>query len=312
MSIETLEKKFSVPGTARLSVSNIRGSVKVQPGENGEITVIASKHTNSRNAEHTRIELSQSDDGDVTVATRYDQHGFGFILKNHPCKVDYDLRVPEECALKLRGVSNSASIEGISGHMDIASVSGDIDLRAFAGDLKVRNVSGDIFGQDLSASAHLQVVSGDIKMTQVNFPTLRGKTVSGNIEIESPLGDGPYEFNTVSGDVKFIIPQLRGATIHSQTLSGKVRTSAPISGLEHSRNNYHVVLEGGGVDIAHKSVSGDFILVSMGDDGASQESSNHAAVKTGPESSSEILDRLANGDLSVDEAVLLIAENGPD
>ena len=164
MSIETLEKKFTCTGTASLSLTNVRGSVNIQPGEDGEITIIASKRINTGNAENTRIELSQTEAGEVKVATRYDHGGFGFFRKNHPCKVDYDIRVPETCILKVRGVSNSTSIEGVTGRKDISSVSGDIDLRNLNGEIKVKNVSGDIDGKEVSGSAHLEVVSGDIKI----------------------------------------------------------------------------------------------------------------------------------------------------
>jgi DUF4097 and DUF4098 domain-containing protein YvlB len=312
MSIETLERKFTLTGTASLSLANVRGSVNIQPGEDGEITIIASKRTNTGNAENTRIELSQTEAGEVEVATRYDQGGFGFFRKNHLCKVDYDIRVPETCALKVRGVSNSTSIEGVNGRKDISSVSGDIDLRNLNGEIKVKNVSGDIDGKKVSGSAHLEVVSGDIKFLQADFPTLRGKSVSGDIEIESPLGDGPYDFNTVSGDIRFIIPKLRGATIHSHTLSGKVSTSAPISNLEQNRNNHRIVLDDGGVKISHKSISGDFILLNKSDNGSAPESSASSGDVVHPESRSEILDRVAQGDLSVDEALQLFSANNPD
>lgn len=308
MSIETLERKFTVSGSASLSLSNIRGSVKVRPGEEGEITVNASKHIKTGDPENTRIDLSQTDTGEVKVATRYDNKGFRFFRKHHPCKVDYDVRVPEECTLNLRGVSNSTSVEGISGKKNIKSVSGDVNLDLLKGELRLKTVSGDVDGTKISGAAHLETVSGDIKIMPADFPTLRGKTVSGDLEIESPLGDGPYTFNSVSGDIKFSVPQLRGATIHSHTLSGNVSTSGPVSGLKHSGGNQEIVILDGDVEISHKSVSGDFFLLAENGNGASKENSPLGEVSA-DHTPSEILAQVAQGDLSVDEAVQMISKS---
>ena len=47
MSAERIEKTFSCPDTAKLDFSNICGSVRVQPGEDKEITVAADKRLDS-------------------------------------------------------------------------------------------------------------------------------------------------------------------------------------------------------------------------------------------------------------------------
>ena len=246
---------FICSDTPGLTLSNIRGSVKIQPAQNGQITVIASKNVKSGDAENTRVELSQSADGSVKAFTHYDKSGIRFLSTWRPCKVDYDVRVPEDCSLKLRGVSNSAVIEGISGRMDLSTVSGDLDCRALSGEFKVKTVSGDISGESLSGPIQLEAVSGDIKLKNCDFPSMKGKTVSGDMLAETPLGDGPYDFNAVSGDIKLEIPPSLGVTIHSSSLSGDIRTMSQISSSNQSRNNRKVDLHGGGVEIHHQSVS---------------------------------------------------------
>jgi DUF4097 and DUF4098 domain-containing protein YvlB len=261
MSIKTIEETFNCPVSPHLSLSNIRGSVKIQAGEDGVISVIGRKHLNTGDEENTHIELAQSSDGTVKVSTRYTHKGLRLIRKWVPCKVDYEIRVPEESALKVRGVSNSTMIKGITGTHDISSVSGDVELCSLAGEIRLKVVNGDAKGELISGSVQLNSVSGDIKLKSSDISKITGKTVSGDLTVESPLGDGPYDFNAVSGDIKLRLPSLRGATVTSSSLSGDVRSSLPTSQSNHNRNHRRIEIYGGGVEIHHNSVSGDIFLV---------------------------------------------------
>ncbi len=308
MTTEVIEKTFTCPDTPGLILSNIRGSVKIQAAQNGQITVIASKKNKSGDAENTHIEISQSTDGSVKAATRYDKSGFHFLSSWGPCKVDYDVCVPEDCSLKMRGVSNSATIEGISGLMELSTVSGDLDCRSLSGEFKVKTVSGDVSGESLSGPLRLGAVSGDIILKSCDFPSLKGKTVSGDMLIETPLGDGPYHFDAVSGDIKLEIPPSLGVTIHSSSLSGNIRTSSQISSSNLSRNNRKVDVQGGGVEIRHHSVSGDFFLVNAKDNGTPIVSREENLDQNDSLTRSDILDRIASGDLSAEEALQLFED----
>jgi len=308
MTVEIIEKTFICSESPVLTLSNIRGSVHIQPAQNGQITVIASKNVKSGDAENTRVELSQSADGSVNASTHYDKSGIRILSTWRPCKVDYDVRVPEDCSLKIRGESNSAVIEGISGRMDISSVSGVLDCRSLSGEFKVKTVSGDVSGESLSGPIQLGTVSGDIKLKNCDFPSLKGKTVSGDMLIETPLGDGPYDFNAVSGDIKLEIPPLPGVTIHSSSLSGDIRTTSQILNLNQSRNNRKVDVQGGGVEIHHHSVSGDLFLINAKENGASIVPQEDNLDQKSSLTRSEILDRIAIGELDTEEALRLFDE----
>ena len=151
MSIETINKTFDCTENASLALSNIRGKVNIQPGEDNVITIKAEKLLDSGDPEHTVIELLQDNNGKVTAKTRFENSGFHIFRNSKPCKVNYDVRVPNNCFLKVRGVSNTACIDGISGDIDISTVSGDLELRSLNGHLKVKSVIGDIQGEGVSA-----------------------------------------------------------------------------------------------------------------------------------------------------------------
>lgn len=312
MTSETLERSFTCPDSPRLILKNIRGSVKIKPGEDGFINVIAVKHSDSGDAENTHIDLSQSGDGSVKVLTRYDENHFQFLHKWLPCKVDYLVNVPQNCSLKLRGVSNTAEIEGITGKMDISSVSGPLECQALSGEIKIKTVSGDITGEDISGPVQLVAVSGDIEVKKSRFSSIVGKTVSGDIVIETSLEEGPYDFNAVSGDIRLDIPSPIGVTVSSSSISGRVRTDLPHSVSSQSRGHRKVDVEGGGIAINHNSVSGDLFLFNRNENGANGKSSNKGSSEESYPTRSEILDRIARDELSVDEAVQLFERQSPE
>ena len=303
MSVETIEKSFSCPDSPSLSLSNIRGSVKIHPGDDGVIAIVAVKHLGSGEEENTSVEMSQSDDGSVEVKTRYDHKGIRFFRSWIPCKVDYKVSVPKDCSLKVRGVSNSTRIEDISGKFDISTVSGELELSSLSGEIRLRTVGGDVQGEAIFGPTRLDTVSGDINLKKSDIPVLKGKTVSGDLVVETPLGDGPYNFKAVSGDIELVIAPLRGATITSSSLSGNIRTSLEPSYTNHFRNHHKIDLEGGGVEIHHKSVSGDLFLVSGNKNGAPRNVEDMILDEDRPQTRTDILEQVDRGELSVEQAL---------
>jgi DUF4097 and DUF4098 domain-containing protein YvlB len=161
-------------------------------------------------------------------------------------------------------------------------------------------------GESVSGSTTIDTVSGDLYLKNSNFPSLRAKTVSGDLTFETPLGDGPYDFNSVSGDIKIEATRLIGLTVDSSSLSGDLRTTIPLTSSNYSRTHQSVEVMGGGVAVRHKSVSGDFFLDSAGE---IEESTALPSLKDDQVeeiSRREILTKIEQGELSVDEAVGII------
>ena len=116
MSDETIEKTFQVAAPARLIISNVRGSVTIQPGEANVIEVKAVKHGNFDNDRNT-VEMTQDADGSVRVETRSNEALFGFL--SHPPKVDYIVRVPQGIHLDASCVSSSLMVSDLEGVFQI-------------------------------------------------------------------------------------------------------------------------------------------------------------------------------------------------
>ena len=261
MSQETIEREFDVSTPAYLTVANIRGSVDVQPGDDGVVSVTAVKHLDTGDSERTEIEIRQKEDGSVTVKTLFDEGGWRLLVRRRPCKVDYTVRVPYDCSLKVNCVSSRASVQGLEGEFVVKTVSGRVTLKDLSGKIKATSVSGRILGERLSGPTEFESVSGRVSLTESHLPIATGSTVSGDLVLETSLSKGPYKFKTMSGDLKLVLPPETGCTIGFNSISGRLKTSLPTTRSRWQRHKWQAELQGGGPEVRFSSVSGDFSVM---------------------------------------------------
>jgi len=301
MSQETFEQKFDVKEDAKLVLSNIRGSIDIRAGEPGVIEVKAVKHLNSGNQDLTQVIIEQSDN-QVNVKTDYDNSPIKWFGGNKPCKVDYTVRVPTECDLKVSGVSSKIDVSGVDGIMEINSVSGGLSLSNLSGTLKFGVVSGSIQGTNIKGELDANTVSGSIRLIQSQFPSTVMKTVSGSMVVETPLGEGPYMFKGVSGNVTLIVPEETGCIARTKSVSGRLRTSLPVTKDRRYGSRGLAEIQGGGPDVTYKCVSGSLRIVKFEDEKIN-EPKRVVSPPTDPKNHLEILHKIESGDISVEDAL---------
>lgn len=305
MSIETIERTFTVEGPAKLKVTNISGRVTIRPGQDGIIQVTATKHTDKGNPEKTNIEIEQAEDGSVAVITHYDSAGWSF--KTRPCVVDYEIVVPQQCSLKASNVSSNLSARGLSGTFRLKSVSGLLELEQLKGEMDLTSVSGKILARDLSGDLKFENVSGKIEISNSEIPTVIGKSVSGDFKMESALGEGPYTFKSVSGRVTLLVPGDTRATLSQSGISGSIKTNLPVTSRQRMKGAEKVEVQQGGTAISLNSVSGSVHLLSPDipenlPTDQMEKPSDSPRPQTGP-SQLQILEALERGEMSVEEAL---------
>jgi hypothetical protein len=316
MADETFEKTFAAPTPARLALGNIRGSVKIEPGADGEIAVRAIKQTDTGDARGTEVILEQADDGSVKVETRYRENGSWFLHRT-PCKVDYTVRVPRLCSMSVSGVSNRAEIGGVEGDVKVSAVSGSVRVSDLKGPLKINTVSGRVEGERLVGDLTFETVSGGVSLVSCSLPSVSGSTVSGGVTVETPLGEGPYRFKSVSGGVTLRLPPDTACTVETDSLSGGLKTSLPKTNSQTARRHGPggrevAELNGGGVRIQHHSVSGGLRLEPLGVSVAAarpavEPEARAAASEARPHPSKlEILERIERGEITPEQAVELM------
>lgn len=293
------EKTFAVSAPAKLHLGNIRGSVDIRPGQDGVISVTAVKYADTGDAENTTIELSQASDGTVTAATHFSEGWWLWLTGSRPCKVDYIVRAPKNCSLKVKGVSNKAFAEGFEGQCDFNSVSGDLTLRNLAGSVRVNTVSGDVDGSGFRAALHLETVSGDLDLGASSLDSVSAKTVSGNLRLEMALAAGPYDFNSVSGDVRLLLPAATRCNAELHTISGNLHAAFPATRQSCGRGSQSIVVQGGGARVSLQSVSGNLRLENAG--GTPTPVANPASVDR-----RAILERIERGEISAADGLILM------
>ena len=277
---EIIEKTFQVASPAALDLSNIRGSVEIRPGEEGVIRITAAKDTSSGDAKGTQIELTQEAGGTVKVVTRFPDGAWSWLFGSFPCRVDYVVQAPRKCSLKVNGVSNSTvaggfegefnfhsvsgamTLRSLSGPVKVNTVSGDVELSELAGDLHMTTVSGKIVGRRVSGQVHLNTVSGRVSLEESNLPAVDATTVSGGMVYQTAFGQGPYRFNSVSGDVELRVPAETRCSAEVQAVSGKLFTKLPATSISKQNGSQSAEIQGGGVRVHLHSVSGNLSLAS--------------------------------------------------
>lgn len=292
MSQETIQKTFQVSSSVRVDLTNIRGSMDVRPGEGNLVEVTAIKYTESGDADATEIELSQALDGSVKIATHFPDGWWLWLVGSKPCRVDYIVKAPQGSRLKLKGVDNSVLMDGLEGEFNITSVSGDLTLRKLTGPMRVNTVSGDVSINGLSGAFDFVTVSGDLDLYDGQLASINAKTVSGNLSIQTLLSDGPYRFDSVSGDVRLYLPAETRCSAHLSTLNGDIYSAFPTSNYSRRHGKQAMDIQGGGVMVKASSVSGNLQLYSNG---------------SAPQSASvdrrSILEQLERGEIKPEDAL---------
>ena len=187
--------------------------------------------------------------------------GLGSLVRLFVGSGQIDTRVevdaPRRCDLRFEGVSADVTATGFGGAQEYRTVSGDLVLDGITGDVRIKGVSSDISlrAEDTLTSLEINTVSGDVSAIAPSIDQLRVTTVSGDIELEGILGDGPqHRIETVSGD--FSMGATGNLTVEVRGLSSDANIRLPHRS-EGSRDRRRYVIGDGGPEVLFSSMSGD-------------------------------------------------------
>ncbi|MGH2445243.1 MAG: DUF4097 family beta strand repeat-containing protein [Candidatus Limnocylindria bacterium] len=210
------------------------------------------------------------------------------------------VELPASARVRVEGVSADVVATGLRGPQDFRTVSGDLVLEGGAGEIRLRGVSGDVSLRADGPLSDLEVntVSGDVSALAPRIEQLRIVTVSGDVEIEGELADGPgHRVETVSGDLTF--GAVGDLTVEVRGLSSDVAINVAHRS-EGSRDRRRYVIGNGGADLLFSSMSGDASI------GAARRI-GHARVTTTDGDQLQILQALERGEIDVEEAARRLA-----
>jgi DUF4097 and DUF4098 domain-containing protein YvlB len=220
-----------------VAIHNINGDIKVTPSTTGRVSVTGIKSGSSRYFDQIKAQVQESSRGIVVCVIREDSDSCDDdnVRSRHRGNRDWnDVSMDLEVAVP-------ANLRVSAG-----SVSGDITISGANGDVDANTVSGDVHMDGLRASS------------------VRGNTVSGDIEVrvDAFTGRGDLSFHSVSGNVTLELPRDFGADLSMSTVSGDMNSDFPVT-LGNGRMSHRRIearIGGGGRRLDVNTVSGDLRL----------------------------------------------------
>jgi len=239
-----------VNATARIDVSNVKGSVTVSGWDKAEVSISGTLGDGAK-------KLSVEGSGDhlsIKVETPDKQGWFSWGADTRMGDSTLDIKVPKGAEMKIEVVSADVSLSGVAGrtlnvdsvsgklHLDsgakeleLDSVSGDIDVSGSADRAHVETVSGNIRARGLSGTVKFETVSGDVDAENGGYREVTAGTVSGDINLRGkPDAGARIDVETMSGDVHLYLPTDASARLNASTFSGRIRSDfGTVSEPEH-------------------------------------------------------------------------------
>jgi DUF4097 and DUF4098 domain-containing protein YvlB len=338
---QTVEKTFTVDGMPRLRVQNVSGETAIRVGEPGQVRVVARKRVKGGSADRAKRLLEN-------VEVRIEQRGNDIFVEPHlyeqerswldlfrgkRFRVDFEISVPRETAVNAQTVSGDVDLNGTRGPTRVESVSGDVNIEDLQGPMRIKSVSGDVQCTDYVGSVEGSSVSGDVDIRgRVRACELH--TVSGDISIdlEPEVGGRESRLKTISGDVDVgLLASTCVCDYH--TASGDLECEVPARIMREGRKDRTVVIGDGRSRLSVRTVSGDLTIrpasSSVREEPAAAQEPTEAEDQAesdadrDPERTApmappatakvrDLLERLARGEVSVDEVAARLDETRRD
>jgi hypothetical protein len=339
---QTIEKTFTVDGMPRLRVQNVSGETAIRAGEPGQVRVVARKRVKGGSAdrakrllENVEVRIEQKGNDIFVEPHLYEQERSWLdLFRGKRFRVDFEITVPRETAVNAQTVSGDLDLHGTRGPARLESVSGDVNIEDVQGPMRIKSVSGDVQCTDYVGSVEGSSVSGDVDIRgRVRACELH--TVSGDISIDlEPVVDGrESRLKTISGDVE--VGLLTSSCIcEYHTASGDLEAEVAARIVREGRKDRTVVIGDGRSRVNVRTVSGDLTIRSAASSvreepaTAAQESKNADAeaesesdrdpeltAPMAPQATAKVrdlLERLARGEVSVDEVASRLDETRRD
>ena len=176
---DTWVEEYTVTTTTpRLHIKNIWGSVRVIPGDDGQIVVAARERRTApdellfeRSLEALPLLIDSRDEGvSMMVGRRDEQQGSRWHVVNPcpGCRVDYefDVHVPAGTVVDVGTVMDgNVEIEGVTGPVSASNVNGSVSISDVQACESVSSINGDIdvdFIEIPDTDCHLETLNGDV------------------------------------------------------------------------------------------------------------------------------------------------------
>jgi len=210
-------RTFQVNVHARLVINNGAGTVAIRRGEEGVISVTATKRASGIGIDAERMQINYNQFGDtLDISSRMDWNLLQFGLRT----VDFEITVPSSCDVLLQNGAGRVAVQGTSGDIRVRTGSGRVYAYDLQGRIAMKTGSGSIAAGNLQGLIDLHTGSSRIEAQnlqgQTNLRTgssriilgnvrgqLTAKTGSGRIEVSQAMLSGESFLKTGSNSITF-------------------------------------------------------------------------------------------------------------
>ena len=209
----TVDKTVSAQPRGVVDISNVAGSIEVTGWDRAEVSVHAEI---GRDVE--RVDVS-SEGGRTVIKV---------VLPSHTTHGEAELhvRVPKESEVDVSAVSADIRVSGVLGVERLNAVSGDVTAELGNGDVEAKTVSGELRlkGHGSPARLHVSSVSGDVRLEH-GAGDFEGSTVSGELVVSLDSAHS-IRARSTSGDLRLESKLAHGAMVEATSVSGDVNVRA--------------------------------------------------------------------------------------
>jgi DUF4097 and DUF4098 domain-containing protein YvlB len=182
-----------VPGDARITIHNGRGSISVRPSDESQIRVSGKKNAKAWNesdaqqaADRVGVEIVKNGDG-------YEIHPSGVSAGDSRISFDLDVMVPKKASLTIRNEKGNITVADMAKAVNVTNGVGDIEIHDTSGDVDIETRKSDVKVSDTKGSVKISGHGGQIDVS--------GAT--GGLTIEGEFA-GPIRADKIAKGVRFV------------------------------------------------------------------------------------------------------------
>src|SRR5437773_2389668 len=234
-------RTFQIMEHARLVINNGAGTVSIRRGEEGMVSVTATKRASGIGIDAERMQINYNQYGDtLDISSRMAWSILQFGLRT----VDFEISVPSSCDVQLQNNSGRVALQGTSGVIRVRTGGGSVHAHDLQGQIAMKTGGGRIEADNLQGLIDLRTGGGRIEAEnlqgQINLHTggspvilentrgqLTAETGGGRIEVSQAALSGESSLKTGGGSITFdgSLDALGGYKF--QTGGGKINLRLP-------------------------------------------------------------------------------------
>jgi DUF4097 and DUF4098 domain-containing protein YvlB len=217
-------KLFSVSSVPLLVMNIASGSVHIESGLPGQVSVVTNKYVFL--GDSSLLPVSYTQRGNTLLITA-NETGISAFLSNST--LEFDIFVPSQSNLGITVNSGAIQTNDITGTIQLHTSSGFIQADNLAGALTLKADNGDITGSNLKGQMTLSTTSGAMNVRDVSATDNSSFQASnGSIDFQGTLiPSGTFLFRAESGSIDLRLSKDASFHVDASTASGPITSEFP-------------------------------------------------------------------------------------